>query len=182
MRERRYRNLAFGRLLSAFHRPVERLLWLEDRICVCLFYTHSSYLSRCSRNGAGLVPFFVAINPAQGPGGHPGSQPPLKFQQCIPALNTSFEPSVPGTVFTMGYVDTNHGKRAARAVLQDIDTYAQWHATYRPNGIYFDRTPSDTSSSELIGEYAQHVRDVFGGGSIVSYLASAGYVYYTSSA
>jgi hypothetical protein len=134
----------------------------------------------CSRNGAGLVPFYVSINPANGPGGHPGSQPPLKFQECIPTLNKTFESSVPGTTFTMGYVDTNRGKRAARAVLQDIDTYARWHAPYRPNGIYFDRTPSDTASSELIGEYAQHVRDVFGEGSIVSCLISAGDMHYIS--
>jgi hypothetical protein len=77
----------------------------------------------------------------------------------------------------MGYVDTNHGKRAAREVVQDIDTYAQWYALYRPNGIYFDRTPCDTASSKLIGEYAQHVRNVFGVESIVRCLASEGGTY-----
>ena len=121
---------------------------------------------------ASLVPFFFAISPANGPGGHPGSQPELKFQTCIPTLNRS-TPSVPGSAFIMGYVDTDHGKRSASRVLQDIDTYAQWKAPYRPVGIYFDRTPSDAYSAGLIGRYAQHVRDVFGSGSIVSCLYSS---------
>ncbi|KAJ7199216.1 Spherulation-specific family 4 [Mycena pura] len=117
--------------------------------------------------GSGLVPFFVAINPADGPGGSPGSQPASKFQTCIPTLNRSTS-SVPGTTFTMGYVNTKHGKRASKKVLQDIDTYAEWNAPYRPMGIYFDKTPSDAASAGLIGQYAQHVRDRFGVGSIVS--------------
>ncbi|KAJ7627077.1 Spherulation-specific family 4 [Roridomyces roridus] len=77
--------------------------------------------------------FYVIINPNSGPG-DADSQPDPAYQTNIQTLRTH------SNALLVGYVLTGFGTRASADVLQDIQTYAGWDASYGVDGIFFDQT------------------------------------------
>lgn len=128
-----------------------------------------------SAQEAGIVAFYIAVNPANGPGPH--KQPKQKFQTCIAKLLSATAQN--NNVKLLGYVDTRFGKRSSHQVFHDIDTYSGWNNAYRPIGIYFDNVPTDSDSVELYQTFADRVRHDFNSSSLVilnpSSLPSSGF-------
>lgn len=79
--------------------------------------------------------FLVVVNPDSGPGAA-NTQPDTNYQSCIAQLFTTG--ATHSNVKILGYVSTGFGSRTSSAVTTDIDTYSQWSAAYRPQGIFFD--------------------------------------------
>ncbi|KAH9894416.1 Spherulation-specific family 4 [Cubamyces lactineus] len=105
------------------------------------------------------VPVWAVINPASGPGAH-GSQAPVEYQQCIPVLRAA-APSV----VVLGYVATWEGEASAQSgVNADVDTYAGWHATYRPDGIFFDQVSGQSGDLATYRSFTSRARPMFGDG------------------
>lgn len=103
------------------------------------------------------VPFWAVINPNSGPG-KTGSQAPTEFQQCIPKLRAA-------NVVVLGYVPTSEGVASRRAgVTKDVDTYANWKAAYRPDGIFFDEVSGKSSDLTTYKGFASHAKTVFRSG------------------
>ncbi|KAI0332427.1 hypothetical protein GY45DRAFT_1433108 [Cubamyces sp. BRFM 1775] len=106
------------------------------------------------------VPVWAVINPASGPGAH-GSQAPIEYQQCIPVLRAA-APSV----VVLGYVATWEGEASAQSgVNADVDTYAGWDSTYRPDGIFFDQVSGLSGDLATYRGFESRARPLFKDGS-----------------
>ncbi|THU76854.1 hypothetical protein K435DRAFT_878655 [Dendrothele bispora CBS 962.96] len=106
------------------------------------------------------LPFYIVINPSSGPGDGPVPDP--GYQECIPDLVSRSD-----NVRTVGYVRTNYGNQDPSDVLGEIETYSNWGASYRPNGIFFDEVNATTDHVQLYSSYAERVRQDFGSDSVV---------------
>ncbi|KAJ3851530.1 Spherulation-specific family 4 [Lentinula lateritia] len=116
------------------------------------------------------VKVFTVINPSNGPGlAH--SQPPADYQACIPSLVDAGAKQ--STLHLLGYVDTANGQRNSVEVLMDIETYAGWDEGYRPEGVYFDNSPTGAAYLALFNEYGNSVRELFGETGMVALNPSA---------
>ncbi|KAL7282224.1 hypothetical protein ACG7TL_003693 [Trametes sanguinea] len=103
------------------------------------------------------VPFWVVINPNSGPG-NIGGQAPKTYRACIPKLRAP-------NVVILGYVHTSYGKASRKAgVTQDVNTYAGWNATYRPDGIFFDEVSGEKKDLATYKGFVSHARPLFNGG------------------
>ncbi|KAJ6533922.1 Spherulation-specific family 4-domain-containing protein [Mycena vulgaris] len=92
--------------------------------------------------------FYTIISPISGPGSSIDSQPDADFISCVLRLRLS------GTQTVLGWVDTI--SPSTGTVLGDIDTYAGWNNSYRPNGIFLvDVTPTASRVSTYQG-YVSH--------------------------
>jgi hypothetical protein len=100
------------------------------------------------------VPFTVVVNPNSGPGGAPGSQPDAQTQGCLLLLKASGS-----NVNTVGYVRTNYTNRAVADVQADINAYANWTASYRPSGIFFDEATYDGAHASTYTSYGTYARN-----------------------
>ncbi|KAI0356486.1 hypothetical protein OH77DRAFT_205955 [Trametes cingulata] len=104
------------------------------------------------------LPFWIIINPNSGPGTR-GSQAPLGFQQCIPLLRAP-------NVVVLGYVHTSEGVASRqKGVTQDVNTYAGWNKTYRPDGIFFDEVSGQSADFATYQGFVSHARSLFTGSS-----------------
>ncbi|OSC98660.1 hypothetical protein PYCCODRAFT_1374607 [Trametes coccinea BRFM310] len=103
------------------------------------------------------VPFWVVINPNSGPGNN-GGQAPKTYRACIPKLRAP-------NVLILGYVHTSYGKASRKAgVTQDVNTYAGWNATYRPDGIFFDEVSGEKKDLATYKGFVSQARPLFNGG------------------
>ncbi|KAJ7315112.1 Spherulation-specific family 4-domain-containing protein, partial [Mycena albidolilacea] len=92
--------------------------------------------------------FYTIISPISGPGSSVDSQPDADFISCVLQLRLS------GTQTVLGWVDTE--SPSTGTVLGDIDTYAGWNNSYRPNGIFLvDVTPT-ASRVSTYQRYVSH--------------------------
>ncbi|KAJ6554780.1 hypothetical protein B0H19DRAFT_1072132 [Mycena capillaripes] len=88
--------------------------------------------------------FYTIISPTSGPGSSVDSQPDADFISCVLQLRLS------GAQTVLGWVDTI--SPSTGTVLGDIDTYAGWNNSYRPNGIFLvDVTPTANRVSTYQG-------------------------------
>jgi hypothetical protein len=110
--------------------------------------------------------FLVVVNPASGPGGA-NSQPDTNYQACIAQLRTTGAANG-NNVKILGYVATGFGNRASSAVTTDIDTYKQWTAVYRPEGIFFDEAATAASFLANYQTFSAQVKTDFGSSAYVS--------------
>lgn len=120
---------------------------------------HSCVLTPSVRSIAAhpTVPFWVVINPNSGPGNN-GGQAPKTYRACIPKLRAP-------NVVILGYVHTSYGKASRKAgVTQDVNTYAGWNATYRPDGIFFDEVSGEKKDLATYKGFVSHARPLFNGG------------------
>ncbi|KAH9894414.1 Spherulation-specific family 4 [Cubamyces lactineus] len=103
------------------------------------------------------VPFWVVINPNSGPGNN-GGQAPKEYQQCIPLLRAS-------NVVVLGYVHTSEGSTKRQAgVTQDVNTYAGWKSSYKPDGIFFDEVSGKSKDLTTYKNFVSHARPLFNNG------------------
>ncbi|KAI0332428.1 hypothetical protein GY45DRAFT_1433109 [Cubamyces sp. BRFM 1775] len=103
------------------------------------------------------VPFWVIINPNTGPG-NDGGQAPIEFQQCIPPLRAP-------NVVVLGYVHTSEGSVERQpGVTQDVNTYAGWNASYKPDGIFFDEVSEESKDLATYEGFVSHARPLFNNG------------------
>jgi hypothetical protein len=110
----------------------------------------------CSIRDFPNLPFtVVVVGPNSGPGGPPGTQPDDQTQACLEILKASGS-----NVNTVGYVSTNYTRpnRPVSAVETDIEAYGNWSAAYRPSGIFFDETTSDSVNVTTYVAYANFAR------------------------
>lgn len=105
----------------------------------------------------GSVQFTVILNPCSGP--CMGSLPDQAYVDEIPKLR-----SYPN-IRTLGYVATHYTQKNIDAVLEEIETYANWprgaNATdLRVDGIFLDETPStyDAEAYKYLERAEQAVR------------------------
>jgi len=107
-----------------------------------------------------LIQFYFIVNPSNGPGGRPGSQPDANYQACIASLKSAG--TAAGNVKVLGYVSTKRGARARSKVLKDIETYHQWSSAWRPDGIFFDEAATGAAKLHIYRTYVSRVHHVFG--------------------
>ncbi|KAF8885165.1 Spherulation-specific family 4 [Infundibulicybe gibba] len=107
-----------------------------------------------------VLQFYIVINPNSGPGGAPGSKPDTNYQACIAALRTAG--SAAQNVKILGYVATGFGARSSTDVNSDIDTYSQWAASYRPDGIFFDEGATAANLLPTYQAFSARVHQDFG--------------------
>ncbi|GAW06865.1 spherulin 4-like cell surface [Lentinula edodes] len=98
------------------------------------------------------------------------SQPPADYQACISLVDAGAKQN---TLHLLGYVDTANGQRNSVDVLVDIETYAGWDEGYRPEGVYFDNSPTGAAYLVLFNEYGNYVRELFGETGMVALNPSA---------
>ncbi|CDO76567.1 hypothetical protein BN946_scf184831.g3 [Trametes cinnabarina] len=103
------------------------------------------------------VPFWIIINPNSGPGNN-GGQAPKVYQSCIPKLRAS-------NVVVLGYVHTSYAKASRKAgVTQDVNTYAGWNTSYRPDGIFFDEVSGAQKDLATYQGFVSQARPLFRNG------------------
>ncbi|KAJ8080290.1 hypothetical protein PM082_017120 [Marasmius tenuissimus] len=108
------------------------------------------------------LPFYLVINPDSGPG-PVNTQPNFDWTGCIPQLK-----SASSNVRVLGYVHTNYGNQPQSAVVANVTTYANWDASYRPQGIFFDESPNDPGANvTYMQALASQARSLFGSDSPV---------------
>ncbi|KAJ7627038.1 Spherulation-specific family 4 [Roridomyces roridus] len=105
--------------------------------------------------------FYIIINPFSGPG-DADSQPDPAYQSSIQTLRTH------SNALLVGYVATGDGTRASADVLQDIETYAGWDASYGMDGIFFDQT--QTGFDAEYTSYSDAVRNTAWPGRATGYV------------
>ncbi|KAH7341096.1 Spherulation-specific family 4 [Rhizoctonia solani] len=100
------------------------------------------------------LPFYFIINPNSGPGAS-NSQPDANYQACIPKLRPAANPNTK----ILGYVPTWFADTTRSSEVQeDVRTYAQWGSAYRPTGIFFDQTPTNSSTQNLYLGYTSYAK------------------------
>jgi len=87
----------------------------------------------------------VILDPANGP----GEGPDPRYEVSVAAVRSR-------GVRVFGYVDTDYGRRAAGAMVEDVRRYCEW---YQPVGIFFDQTPAAASTSSAIVNASCRVRE-----------------------
>ncbi|KAJ7194919.1 Spherulation-specific family 4-domain-containing protein [Mycena pura] len=92
--------------------------------------------------------WYIVINPNNGPGPLEPSSEESLYQNCVAALPSSDNQIV------MGFIKTTEGN-----VTADIDTYAGWDVSSRPNGIFFDNISSTESMLGTYQGYVSHAKD-----------------------
>ncbi|KAJ7598486.1 Spherulation-specific family 4-domain-containing protein [Mycena floridula] len=112
------------------------------------------------------LPFIFVINPNNGPGVAVNSQPDVLYQACIPQLVNSG--TAQHNVRILGYVATHFGSGNSSDVLNNITTYANWGAEYRPKGIYFDQTNPITSLLSVYESFISVAHHSFGPDSFIA--------------
>lgn len=109
------------------------------------------------------LPFYVVINPANGPGAL-SSHPDSNWISGISQLNTY------SNVRTLGYVHTTDATRNINDTITDIYTYGNWStyhgADIHMDGIFFDESPStfNTQTGTYMSTVASQARTVLGAG------------------
>ncbi|VDC03831.1 unnamed protein product [Peniophora sp. CBMAI 1063] len=101
------------------------------------------------------VPVYMIINPASGPMTTSDLYP--NYPVCIPQLKNAGPDSV-----VLGYVRTNYGNPPITAdiVQENVTAYADWPASYRPTGIFFDEVSNDVGDVSLYESYATYARSL----------------------
>ncbi|CAE6476461.1 unnamed protein product [Rhizoctonia solani] len=100
------------------------------------------------------LPFYFIINPGSGPGAA-NSQPDTNYQACIPKLRPTINPNTK----VLGYVPTWFADTTRSSEVQeDVRTYARWDSAYRPTGIFFDQTPTNSSTQSLYSGYTSYAK------------------------
>ncbi|KAI0663186.1 Spherulation-specific family 4 [Cubamyces menziesii] len=90
--------------------------------------------------------------------GNKGGQAPKEFQQCVPLLRAP-------NVVVLGYVQTSQGSTRRQAgVTQDVNTYAGWKASYKPDGIFFDEVSGKSKDLATYKNFVSHARPLFNNG------------------
>ncbi|CAE6460534.1 unnamed protein product [Rhizoctonia solani] len=94
------------------------------------------------------------INPSSGPGAA-NSQPDANYQACIPKLRPAVNPNTK----VLGYVPTWFADTTRSGEVQtDVRTYAQWDSVYRPTGIFYGQTPTNSSTQSLYSGYTTYAK------------------------
>ncbi|KAG8732809.1 hypothetical protein FRC11_010827 [Ceratobasidium sp. 423] len=100
------------------------------------------------------LPFYFIINPSSGPGPE-NSKPDANYQACIPKLRPTANPNTK----ILGYIPTWFADTTRSSEVQtDVRTYAQWGSAYRPTGIFFDQSPTNSSTESLYSGYTSYAK------------------------
>ena len=77
-------------------------------------------------------------------------------------------------VVVLGYVHTSEGSTRRQAgVTQDVNTYAGWKTSYKPDGIFFDEVSGKSKDLATYKGFVSHARPLFNNGKgFVSALAT----------
>ena len=142
---------------AAWSGVIERYSLFSD--LTSLLLTSECYSIKSHQNLA----FYLVINGVgeNGPG-PANSQPNTDWTPCIPQLKNASS-----KVTTLGYVHVR--KRPGEFELEDptvvetnITTYANWNISYRPDGIFFDESPSVFENVTRMDLLVSHARKLFG--------------------
>ncbi|KAJ7085391.1 Spherulation-specific family 4-domain-containing protein [Mycena belliarum] len=106
--------------------------------------------------------FYLVLNPLDGP----GTEAQQGYRACVAALPSSTNQ------MRLGYVETANGN-----ALADIDAYAGWDSSSRPNGIFLDGVSSNPEGAKGFASHARSKGFTFvaldsGATDIVSYYES----------
>ncbi len=107
------------------------------------FDPQSSLYWRVLTSGTGPAPYWVIINPNNGP----GSAAQADYQNAVTAARQAGE-------HVLGYVLTGYGRRSPADVAADV---ARYHSWYGVNSIFFDEAPVKAA---YLGAYQGYVASV----------------------
>lgn len=101
-------------------------------------------------NVTSKLTLITIVKPNGGPAGLT-----LPWMKVIEAFRTASPQTPKVNSYTLGYVNTNLGTRSFGDVQQDIDKYYSWPPRYRPNGIFFDNVPTNTTGASKLSYYQE---------------------------